>query len=271
MALTPEERQAITGLFDRLRENGLAEKDSEAEALINQLIRRTPDSVYMLVQSVLIQEQQIDEYEGYMDQQEDRIKELEAQLNGGRAPAQSSSGGFLGGARRGAAPAPRDSYQDDRSSGMPSIGSRSAPSRYDTAPDRQQEQPWRGREPSYATGQRPGPGSGQGPGQGPGMGVLPQQQPQQGGGGGFLRTAAAMAAGVAGGALLSNTLGGMFGGQKAGEAQAGQHAGSDSKSGESSHHDGHDNDPGNYDSNIHEAGVEEGDWGAGGDDMDLDI
>ena len=267
MALTPEERQAITGLFDRLRENGLAEKDSEAEALINQLIRRTPDSVYMLVQSVLIQEQQIDEYEGYMDQQEERIKELEAQLNSGRAPAQGSSGGFLGGARRGAAPAPRDSYQDDRGSGMPSIGSRSAPSRYDTSADRQPEQPWRGREPSYATGQRPGPGSSQGPG----MGAPPQQQPQQGGGGGFLRTAAAMAAGVAGGALLSNTLGGMFGGQKGGEAQAAQPSGSDSKSGESSHHEGYDNDPGNYDSNVHEAGVEEGDWGAGSDDMDLDI
>ncbi len=262
MALTPEERQAITGLFDRLRENGLVEKDSEAEALINQLIRRTPDSVYMLVQSVLIQEQQIGEYEGYMDQQEARIKELEDQLNGGRAPAQASSGGFLGGARRGAAPPQRDSYQDDRGSGMPSIGSRSGPSRYDTSYGQQPEQPWRGREPSYAAGQ-----------QGPGMGVPPAQQPPQqgGGGGGFLRTAAAMAAGVAGGALLTNTLGGMFGGHKGGEAQAGHHGDSSSRSQEAKHHDSSDNDPGNYDSNVHEAGVEEGDWGAGGDDSDIDI
>ncbi|MEO8651492.1 MAG: DUF2076 family protein [Hyphomicrobiaceae bacterium] len=268
MALTPEERQAITGLFERLRENGLAEKDSEAEALINQLIRRTADSPYMLVQSVLIQEQQIGEYETYMDQQEDRIKELEEQLNGGRAPAQPSSGGFLGGARRGAAPSPRDSYQqrdanqDDRGSGMPSIGSRSGPSRYDTSPSQQPEQPWRGRDPSYAAGQG-GMGAPQG-----------QQPPQQGGGGGFLRTAAAMAAGVAGGALLSNTLGGMFGGHKGGEAQAGHHGNSESRSEEASHRGGSDNDPGNYDSNVHEAGVEEGDWGAGGgggDDSDLEI
>jgi uncharacterized protein len=259
MALTPEERQAITELFDRLRENGLVEKDSEAEALINQLIRRTPDSTYMLVQSVLIQEQQIDEYEGYMDQQEERIKELEEQLAGGRAPAQGSSGGFLGGARRGAAPSTRDTYQDDRGSGMPSIGSRSGPSRYETSSDRQPEQPWRGREPSYAAG-RGGPGMGAPQG---------QQPPQQGGGGGFLRTAAAMAAGVAGGALLSNTLGGMFGGSKGGEAQAGQ--GNSASTPEASHRDSTDNDPGNYDSNVHEAGVEEGDWGGGGDDMDLEI
>lgn len=259
MALTPEERQAITDLFDRLRANGLPEKDAEAEALINQLIRRTPDSAYMLVQSVLIQEQQIAEYEGYMDQQEARIKELEDQLNGGRAPAQSSSGGFLGGARRGAAPAPRDSYQDDRGSGMPSIGSRSGPGRYDTSPDRQPQQPWRGRESSYAGGQGPGMG-----------GPPPQQQPQQGGGG-FLRTAATVAAGVAGGALLSNTLGGMFGGGKSGEAKAGQHDSSDSKSEEASHRGGSDNDPGNYDSNVHEAGVEDGDWGAGDGDSDIEI
>lgn len=263
MALNPEERQAITGLFDQLRENGLAEKDSEAEALINQLIRRTPDSAYMIVQSVLIQQQQIDEYEAYMDQQEARIKELEDQLNGGRAPAPSSSGGFLGGARRAAAPAPRDSYQDDRSSGMPSIGSRSGPGRYDASPAAAPQQPWRG-QPSYAAGP--------GPGQGGGMGAPPAQQPpQQGGGGGFLRTAAAMAAGVAGGALLSNSLGGMFGGNKGGEAHAGQHGSSASKSDETSHHSDSDNDPGNYDSNVHEAGVEEGDWGGGGGDSDLDI
>lgn len=259
MALTPEERQAITGLFERLRENGLAEKDSEAEALINQLIRRTPDSAYMLVQCVLIQQQQIDESEAYMDQQEERIKELEDGQAGGRAPARSGSGGFLGGARRGAAPAPRDTYEDERGSGMPSIGSRSGPSRYETSSDRQREQPWRGRESSYAAGQGGGAGAPQG------------QQPAQQGGGGFLRTAAAMAAGVAGGALLSNTLGGMFGGHKSGEAQAGQHGSDSTKSEDASHRSDSDNDPGNYDSNVHDAGVEEGDWGAGGDDTDLDI
>lgn len=258
MALTPEERQAITGLFDRLRENGLTEKDAEAEALINQLIRRTPDSPYMLVQSVLIQEQQIDEYEAYMDQQEARIKELEEQLSGGRAPAPASSGGFLGGGRRAAAPPQRDTYQDDRGSGIPPIGSRSGAGRYEPSYGQQPEQPWRGREPSYASGQ------------GPGAGAPPPAQ-QGGGGGGFLRTATAMAAGVAGGALLTNALGGMFGGHKSGEAQAGHRGESSSRSQEDSHHDASDNDPGNYDRNVHEAGVEEGDWGAGDGDSDIDI
>ena len=252
MALTPEERQAINDLFDRMRANGLAEKDSEAEALINQLIRRTPDSAYMLVQSVLIQEGQIAEYEGYMDEQEARIKELEAQLGGGGPPAQrGSGGGFLGGGRRAAAPPPRDSYrdQDDRSSGMPSIGSRSGPSAYESS----RPEPagaWRGRGEPPSDGRR---GS-------------PMAEPAQaGGGGGFLRTAAAMAAGVAGGALLSNTLGGMFGGgHKPGEAQAGQSGSKDAQP-----QNAGDNDPGNYDSHGHDDDDDDGDWGGGGDDIEI--
>lgn len=247
MALNPEERQAINGLFDSIRENGLAEKDAEADALINQLIRRNPDSAYMLVQAVLINDAKFDEYEQYIDDLEARNKELEAQLAGNLRPSQGSSGGFLGGARRAAAPPPRDSYEDQRGSGIPPIGSRTAPSRYEQ--QEPEQQPWRGREPSYASSARSG-------------GPMPQQQqPQapQGGGGGFLRTAAAMAAGVAGGALLSNSLGGMFGGNK-GEAQAGQHGGKEdsSSSTQNEHvsHDYGDNDPGNSD-----------DWGS--DDIEI--
>ena len=55
--MTPEERQLIAGLFDRMRSYGAPEKDREAEALINQSVRANPDAPYMLVQSVLVQEQ----------------------------------------------------------------------------------------------------------------------------------------------------------------------------------------------------------------------
>jgi hypothetical protein len=55
--MTPEERQLIAGLFDRMRSYGLPDKDREAEALINQSVRANPDAPYMLVQSVLVQEQ----------------------------------------------------------------------------------------------------------------------------------------------------------------------------------------------------------------------
>lgn len=241
MALTPEERRAINDLFARVQANGPADKDAEAEALINQLMRRTPDGAYILVQTTLVQEAHIEDLEA-------RISELEAQLAGNSRP--QSRGGFLGGARRSAAPRDdyaedRRDYAEDRRSGIPPIGSRSGPSAYEPTP-----QPgWRGgrNEPANA---RPG--------------APPERE--AGGGGGFFRTAAAMAAGVAGGTLLANSLGGMFGGGKSGEAQAGQDA---SASHDSGHQDAIDNDPGNYDADYHDAGVEEGDWGAGLDDIDI--
>jgi len=243
MALTPEERHAITDLFARMQAQGPVEKDSEAEALINQLMRRTPDSAYMLVQTVLVEGAHIEDLEA-------RIQDLEAQLADGSRPA--SRGSFLGGARRAGASMARNDDADDRRSGIPPIGSRSGPSAYD-APPRGGPSWSGGREPPAAADTRAGAVG----------------QPAQSGGGGFFRTAAAMAAGVAGGTLLANSLGGLFGGQKSGDAQAGQ-AGQNGGADEAGHQNAVDNDPGNYDdAGYHDAGVEEGDWGVGLDDLDI--
>jgi hypothetical protein len=243
MALTPEERHAINDLFERIQANGPADKDAEAEALINQLMRRTPDSAYILVQTTLVQDAHIEDLEA-------RIGELEAQLAGNSRP--QARGGFLGGARRSSAPrddyAEDNRYSEDRRSGIPPIGSRSGPSSYESSQQPGPQPGWRGGRDEPASA-RPG---------------APQQR-DAGGGGGFFRTAAAMAAGVAGGTLLANSLGGMFGG-KSGDAQAGE---ADTSSKDSGHQDASDNDPGNYDSGYHDAGVEEGDWGAGMDDIDI--
>ena len=113
--MTPEERQLIAGLFDRMRSYGLPEKDREAEALINQSVRANPDAPYMLVQSVLVQEQALQAANDRVTQLEDELRELRGDA---RAPARS--GGFLsgvwGGGRR----------EEPRSS-VPTIGARSAP------------------------------------------------------------------------------------------------------------------------------------------------
>ena len=73
--MTPDERQLISGLFDRIRSNGPVEKDRDAESLINQAVRQTPDSAYLLVQSVLAQEH-------YLQEAASRIEELEARMRG---------------------------------------------------------------------------------------------------------------------------------------------------------------------------------------------
>ena len=89
--MNAEERQLITSFFERMRNHGAPEKDREAEALINQLIRANPDASYMLVQTVLVQEQTL-------EAANNRVLELEEQLRsmeeGGRSRS-SRSGGFL--------------------------------------------------------------------------------------------------------------------------------------------------------------------------------
>ncbi len=131
--MTPDERQLIADLFQRMRDYGTPEKDREAEALISQSVRANPDAPYMLVQSVLVQEQAL-------QQAGQRIEELEARLReaedgGGRS---RSAGSFLGsvwgGGRSDAA----------QRTSVPAIGSRAggaAPDWARTAPPQPQAQP----------------------------------------------------------------------------------------------------------------------------------
>lgn len=118
--MTPEERQMITGLFDRMRSYGTPQKDREAEAVINEGVRSTPDAGYMLVQSVLVQEHALKEAGN-------RIEDLEEQVRNLRNAGQErtpESGSFLGGLFGGGRPASQPGPGS-----VPVIGSRApAPS-----------------------------------------------------------------------------------------------------------------------------------------------
>lgn len=206
--MTPEERQLISSLFDRMRSHGAPEKEREAEALINQSLRANPDAGYMLVQSVLVQEQTL-------QAANDRVLELEDQLRemqGGEQPRDLRSGGFLGGywgGRRG---------EEPRSS-VPQVGARATPSAYEARPS----SPWS---------------------QG---GAQPQQQqqpaPAAASGGGFMRSALTTAAGVAGGMLVADSIRNMLGGAHASPSSlAGPR-----EDGDKRYADDNDNDPGTAD------------------------
>ncbi len=82
-----QERELISGLFGRLQPFETQPRDSEAEALIKDTIARQPAAPYLLVQTVLVQEQAL-------KAAQERIAELEAGA-GAAAPAAS---GFLGSA-----------------------------------------------------------------------------------------------------------------------------------------------------------------------------
>lgn len=101
-----EERDLITGLFDRLRPFDSQPRDPEAEQLIANFVSRQPSAVYLLTQTVLVQEQAL-------KAAQDRIAELEAKA--GTAPASGflSSAPRIGpwGAPAAAAPSTRSALQ----------------------------------------------------------------------------------------------------------------------------------------------------------------
>jgi len=175
--MTPEERQMLAGLFDRVNAAGSTPRDAQAEAFINDAVRAAPFAPYVLAQTVLIQQHAL-------DVASKRIAELEAAAQ--RAP-QPEQGSFLG------------------SLGRSIFGGPSAP------PPPQQRpsyDPSSGQQPGYA----PPPPSGYAP-QRPGpWGGGPQPQPMPQAGGGFLQNAMSTAAGVAGGVAIGNLLGGLFSG-----------------------------------------------------------
>src|SRR6201996_6898969 len=82
--MTPQERQLVDDLFDRLSKLESAPRDPNATAAIAQGLRIAPNAVYALVQTVLVQDEAL-------KQAHHRIEELESQ----DAPPQAQSGGFL--------------------------------------------------------------------------------------------------------------------------------------------------------------------------------
>src|SRR3974390_1042279 len=82
--MTPKERQLVDDLFDRLARVESAPRDSDAVSAIQDGLRKAPNALYALVQTVLVQDEALKRANA-------RIQELE------QAPAsgQAQSGGFL--------------------------------------------------------------------------------------------------------------------------------------------------------------------------------
>ncbi|MBR1125759.1 DUF2076 domain-containing protein [Bradyrhizobium lablabi] len=191
--MTPQERQLIDDLFDRLSKLENSPRDPDAQAVIADGLRKAPNATYALVQTVLVQDEAL-------KRAHERIQELE-----GVAQEQRQPGGFLDSMRESIF----GQGQGQRGS-VPNV----------RAPDMAG-----GDRPVWNSGQVIGQGAGQGPGQyGGGYGQQPggygqpyggqQPPPMPGGGGGgsFLGTAAAAAAGVVGGSLLLGSIRSMMGG-----------------------------------------------------------
>jgi hypothetical protein len=181
--MTPEERQMLANLFERINATSSTPRDSQAEAFINDAVRAAPFAPYVLAQTVLVQQRAL-------EAAAQRVAELEAAARQATDPHQEQ-GSFLGNLGRSifggpspsAPPPPRPSYD--------------APSQRGAGP-----------APGYAPPPQSPPYGAPQPG--------PWSAPAGGGGGGFLQNAASTAAGVAGGVALGNLLGGLFSGHSGG-------------------------------------------------------
>ncbi len=83
--MTPQERQRVAELFERLARLENSPREREAEELILEGLRYAPNSPYAMVQTILVQEEALERANA-------RVQELEIQ--GGAEPAQAG-GGFL--------------------------------------------------------------------------------------------------------------------------------------------------------------------------------
>jgi hypothetical protein len=87
--MTPEERNLVIELFDRLATLEDAQRDPEAERLIRDGLRQAPNAPYALVQTVLVQDEALKRADA-------RIRELEGAVATDTEPRDTS---FLGGMR----------------------------------------------------------------------------------------------------------------------------------------------------------------------------
>jgi uncharacterized protein len=178
--MTPQERQLIDDLFDRLAKLENTPRDPEALAAISAGLRKAPNAVYPLVQTVLLQDEAL-------RRANERIEQLEAAAG----QHQEQPGGFL------------DSMRDAIFGQGQSRGS--VPP---VPPPESRSRPvWNSGQTMQQQPQASGPYA-----QSYGQPYGGPQPPFGGGGGSFLGTAAAAAAGVVGGSLLLNSIRGMMGG-----------------------------------------------------------
>ena len=178
--MSPEERQLLAGMFERIKANSAGPRDQEAEAFINDQIKTQPSAPYLLAQTVIVQDFALQAANQKLQQLEARVHELES------APKPSTSflGSLLGG---GAPPAPPPRPAPPPAYGQPQGG------------------PW-GAAPPPPPGYAPQQGGYTQPGFAPqgAPGVAPAAPS------GFLKGALGAAAGVAGGVLLADGIRGLF-------------------------------------------------------------
>jgi hypothetical protein len=86
--MTPQEQQMIDGLVDRIKSTQVTDKDTAAEQYLQQGLAGYPDAIYVLAQTVLVQQYGL-------SQAQQQIQALQAQLQQQQQQQPSGGGSFL--------------------------------------------------------------------------------------------------------------------------------------------------------------------------------
>ena len=86
--MTPQEQQLLQGLTDRVNQTVLQEKDPDAEQFIQQALGRNPDALYIMAQTVLVQQYALDQAKKQLDDAKQQLAQ--------QAQQPKHSGSFLG-------------------------------------------------------------------------------------------------------------------------------------------------------------------------------
>lgn len=245
--MTPQEREVIDGIFERLKPAATQPRDPEAERHIVELLRQQPYATYVLAQQVFVQEQALNNLNRESDELKQRLADAERKA-AEPPPATGFLSGLFGGGAAAKPQAPA-APQGGPWGGQPRMGM-------------QPQAP----QPMMAAPQQGGPWGGQA-----------AAAPAAGGGSGFLGTALTTAAGVAGGMVVGNMLMNAFKGPSAsgspahaassdfmpsGQNTPGSQTGNNSDTASHASYDDKDDD---YDDSD-EAGYDDGGYDSGGGD-----
>jgi hypothetical protein len=75
--MTPQEQEMIGDLIDRVQKTQLAEKDVDAEQMLQQGLGRNPDALYILAQTVLVQKYALEQAQAQLTQAKARIEQMQ--------------------------------------------------------------------------------------------------------------------------------------------------------------------------------------------------
>jgi hypothetical protein len=91
--MTPQESTMLNDLVRKVQQTQLPEKDAEAGEVLQQSLGGNPDSIYILAQTVLVQNIALDQAKGQVQQLRQQLQDAQSQF---QAPQPVHSTSFLG-------------------------------------------------------------------------------------------------------------------------------------------------------------------------------